>query len=193
MRIVHYTTHFEVPAQSCDEVLRCLAENNISAQPLKIPGNFDRKEIVVQGGNITDINKAIEPIKMKEKHRFFDRIRNDPDNIYVFHNVGDVTLMVTSIDVEKQNAVVTLNPNITDFERSSPKPFMGGTLSRQSVGFEANYEPSLWSVNEAYPVTIDGKRFTICAVEIGYSDERDGKLRYCDIEVEAMADVPNVP
>jgi len=94
--------------------------------------------------------------------------------------------MVTAIDVEKENAVVTLNPDIREYQRSSPKPFMGGTLSSQSVGFQGNYRPSLWSVNEAVPVTIDGKRFIICPVKFGYSDEHDGKLPYCDIEVEAV-------
>jgi hypothetical protein len=123
---------------------------------------------------------------MKETHKFFDRIRAEPDNIYCFHRVGDVTLLVTSIDVEKQNAVVTLNPNITEFQRTISKPFYGGTLSSQSVGLQGNYEPSLWSVNQSVDVTIDGKRFIICPVKFGYSDEHDGKLRYCDIEVEAV-------
>jgi len=128
---------------------------------------------------------------MKETHRFVDGIREEPDNIYCYQTVGGVTLDVGPIEVEGQKAVVTVNPNITNYESAISKPFFWGTSSMQSISYEGEFGPGAWlSVNQAVIVPIDGKRFIIRPVKFGYSNERDGKLGYCDIEVEAVGNPP---
>jgi hypothetical protein len=123
---------------------------------------------------------------MKETHRFFDAIRKDADNIYCFHGLGDLTVLVSSIGVEAQNVMVTLNPNITEYQRTT-YPLYGGTVSQQSVGFEPRFRPSTLSCDNPADVRIDGKPFIIRPVSFGYANEGGGKRAYCDIEVEAVS------
>jgi len=118
-----------------------------------------------------------------------DGIREVPENIFCFSKVSGVTLEVGSIEVEGQRAVVAIIENMTDFQSTTSKPFYGGTSSMQSVGFEAKFVPGYMSVNQAYTVPIDGKQFIIRPVGVGYVNEGGVKRAYCEIEVEAIADI----
>jgi len=127
---------------------------------------------------------------MKETHKFIQGFRGEADNFYCFADVGDVTVLVSDIDVERQKVVVTLNPNTTHYQQTKPRPFMGGTLSTQSIGGELKFRPTTLSPDNHDPVTIDGKQFIIRPVSFGHVNERGDKRAYCDIEVEAVVDIP---
>ena len=129
------------------------------------------------------VHDIVSPI-MKETHKFMDGIREVPENIFCFSKVGGVTLEVGSIEVEGQRAVVAVILNLTGYESSISKPYLGGTSSMQSISFEGSSVPTYMSVNEACPFWIDGKQFIIRPVAIGYSHERGEKRRFCEIEVE---------
>lgn len=122
---------------------------------------------------------------MKETRRFFDRLRAEEDNIWVFHKIGDVTVLVSNIDVEKQSVVVTLNPDIQQYQRTSPRPFRGGLLSGRSIEHQGT-RPAVLNLNQPFEFPRDDKKFTIRVGEIGEVTERGDKQAYCDIEVEAL-------
>jgi hypothetical protein len=129
---------------------------------------------------------------MKETRRFFDGLREDEDSIYCFTHVGGLTVSVADIRVEEQKIVVNPHANIVEYRRTRSQPVMGGMSSSRSVGYEGSL-PVCLHVNQSIEVTHDDKRFTVRVVKIDYANERGLKQAYCDIEVEAIADIPGEP
>jgi len=111
---------------------------------------------------------------MKETRRIYENGRGTADNIAVF---GNVTIVVASISVEKQQVMLTLNPNITGYQESK---------SRQSIAFEPTFRPCTLTPGIPATIPVEGKNYKICPISFGTVTERGRAWDYCDIEVEEI-------